>query len=196
MAISTADREYLSALHLYCLCHTGPTPWSVRLNSHIAGPFQKILYICKVYKPWFCSPPTWFSFKRLSRDADSRVGSFTYLIYLYLIHGSQLSTGARVAEIKSHHQEGFVPPNDLFTNSAPLGRVGHRVTLSVWMCVCLRHRVQFFPRPLIGPEITWSVPDLSLVLPPLETWRLGNSITRKLGNSETRKPPPKNIYIN
>ena len=25
---------------------------------------------------------------------------------------------------------------------------------SVCLCVCLRHRMQFFPRPLIGPEIT------------------------------------------
>ena len=80
----------------------------------------------------------------------------------------------------------------------------------VCLSVCLRHRVQFFPRPLIGPEVTWSVPGLSLVLPPSLLWKLGNletrklgkSETRKLGNSETRKlgnlqPPPKknNIYI-
>ena len=36
----------------------------------------------------------------------------------------------------------------IFTNSAPLGRVGHRVAMSVCVCVCLsvclRHRVQFF----------------------------------------------------
>ena len=28
------------------------------------------------------------------------------------------------------------------------------------------YRVQLFSRPLFGPEITWSVPGLSLVLPP------------------------------
>ena len=48
--------------------------------------------------------------------------------------------------------------SELFTNSAPLGRVGHRVAMSVCVCVCvsvcLRHRVQFFSRPLIGPQIT------------------------------------------
>ena len=46
----------------------------------------------------------------------------------------------------------------IFTNSASLGRVGHRVAmsvcLSVCISVCLRHRVHFFSRPLIGPEIT------------------------------------------
>ena len=35
-----------------------------------------------------------------------------------------------------------------------LGRDGHRVAMSVCVCVCLRHRVQFFSRPLIGPQIT------------------------------------------
>ena len=71
----------------------------------------------------------------------------------------------------------------IFTNSAPLGRVGHRVAMFVclWVClsVCLRHWVQFFSRPLIGPEITWSVPGLSLVdpaapfPPPLPKWEAG-----------------------
>ena len=42
----------------------------------------------------------------------------------------------------------------IFTNSAPLGRVGHRVAMSVCLFVCLRHQVQFFSRPLIGPRIT------------------------------------------
>ena len=46
----------------------------------------------------------------------------------------------------------------IFTNSAPLGRVGHRVAMSVCVCVCLRHRVQFFLRPFIGPEVTWPDP--------------------------------------
>ena len=30
----------------------------------------------------------------------------------------------------------------------------------------VRHRMQFFFRPLIGSEVTWSVPGLSLVQPP------------------------------
>ena len=38
----------------------------------------------------------------------------------------------------------------IFNNSAPLGRVGHRVAMSGY----LRHRVQFFSRPLIGPQVT------------------------------------------
>ena len=72
-----------------------------------------------------------------------------------------------------------------------------------------------FFRPLIGPEITWSLTGLSLVLPPslpwklghLETWKLDNSVTwklrnlgiRRLGKLETRKlgkpPPPKKEEI-
>ena len=40
------------------------------------------------------------------------------------------------------------------------------VCLSVCLCLFLRHQMQFFARPLIGPEITWSVPGLSLVNPP------------------------------
>ena len=46
--------------------------------------------------------------------------------------------------------------------------LGHRVAMSVCVCVCLRHWVQFFPRPLIGLEITLSVPGLSLVDPTLK----------------------------
>ena len=42
----------------------------------------------------------------------------------------------------------------LFTNSAPLGRVGHRVAISICMYVCLRHLVHFFSKPLIGQQIT------------------------------------------
>ena len=45
-----------------------------------------------------------------------------------------------------------------FIESAPLGRFSHRnaisVCLSVCVCVVLRHRVQFFLRPLIGPQVT------------------------------------------
>ena len=48
----------------------------------------------------------------------------------------------------------------IFSESAPLGRFSHRVAMSGWLCVCLRHWVQFFlglplahlisSRPLIG----------------------------------------------
>ena len=76
---------------------------------------------------------------------------------------------------------------EIFTNSAPLGRVGHRVAMSVCMsgCLCAPSSAVFsqashWPwghmissRPLIGPPS----------LPPLETW--------KLGDSETRTPPQK-----
>ena len=68
----------------------------------------------------------------------------------------------------------------IFTNSAALGRVGHRVAKSVCQDVCLfvcAIGCSFFS-PLIGPEITWLVPGLSLVFPPY--------LPRKLGNSETR----------
>ena len=38
--------------------------------------------------------------------------------------------------------------------------------LSICLCHCLRHRMHFFSRPLIGAEVTWSVPGLSLHPPP------------------------------
>ena len=45
-----------------------------------------------------------------------------------------------------------------FHQLGPLGRVGLRVAMSVCVSVCLSvcmcHRVQFFSRPLIGPQIT------------------------------------------
>ena len=58
--------------------------------------------------------------------------------------------------------------------------------------VCLRHRMHFFFRPLIGPDITWSVPrpligppSLPHSIPPsLGTWKFGNLETWKLGHSE------------
>ena len=89
----------------------------------------------------------------------------------------------------------------IFTNSASLGRVGHKVAMSrcVWYCtigcsfflglsLALRSHDQF-------EASHWSS------LPPsfgsLETWKLGNSETRKLGNSETWKPPyPKKLNKN
>ena len=45
-----------------------------------------------------------------------------------------------------------------FYQLGPLGRVGlvvsMSVCLSVYRCVVLRHRVQLFLRPLIGPHVT------------------------------------------
>ena len=46
----------------------------------------------------------------------------------------------------------------IFTESAPLDRFSHRVAMSVCVPVCLSAQsVAVFFRPLIGPEITWSV---------------------------------------
>ena len=62
--------------------------------------------------------------------------------------------------------------SSLFNESAPLSRFSHIVAMSVYLFVCLSvclpvcYPVQFFSRPLFGPEITWSVPGPSLVLPP------------------------------
>ena len=76
----------------------------------------------------------------------------------------------------------------IFTNSAPLGRVGHRVAMSVCVSVCLRHRVHFF----VGLSLALSWHDQFQAshsppsLPPLETWKLG---TYKLGD------PPPNYYF-
>ena len=47
-----------------------------------------------------------------------------------------------------------------------LGRFFHRVPMSIYLSVCLSPFHVFFLRPLIGPQITWSDPDLSLVDPP------------------------------
>ena len=48
--------------------------------------------------------------------------------------------------------------SDVFAELATLGRFSHKVMMSVCLCVCLfvclRHRMQCFSRPLIGPEIT------------------------------------------
>ena len=85
----------------------------------------------------------------------------------------------------------------IFTNSAPLGRVGYRVAMSVCVFVCecfcaigcsffgcsslaLRSHDQF-------QASHWS--SLPPSLRNLETWKLGNSVTWKLRNSET--PPQK-----
>ena len=95
-----------------------------------------------------------------------------------------------VTKVNLKRKERNCSPKSIFTNSAPLGRVGHRVAMSRCVCVCaigcsfflglslaLRSHDQF-------QASHWSS------LPPsfgnLETWKLGNSVTRKLGNSETR----------
>ena len=68
--------------------------------------------------------------------------------------------------------------NAIFTESAPLGQFSLRVTCpSVCLSICALGCIFF--RPLIGPEITWSVPR-PLIGPPsfppslrdLETWNL------------------------
>ena len=43
-----------------------------------------------------------------------------------------------------------------FTELAQLGQFSHRVAIGLCVCVCvfLRHRVQFFVMPLIGPQVT------------------------------------------
>ena len=101
-----------------------------------------------------------------------------------------------------------------FYQSYNFYQVGHRVTMSICLsgCLCAPSGAVFL-NPLIGPEITWSVPGLSLVLPPsllwklghLETWKLSNSElnseTQTLRNSETQRlgnptqPPTEKIYI-
>ena len=66
-----------------------------------------------------------------------------------------------------------VPCMLVFTELASLGQFSHKVAMTVCVCVCvsvclsvcLRHQVHFF-RPLICPEVTCSVPGLSLVFPP------------------------------
>ena len=62
-----------------------------------------------------------------------------------------------------------MPMYDIFTESAPLGRFSHRVAISM----CLSEGAVFF-RPLIGPEVTLSVPGLSLVIPTSLPWKLVN----------------------
>ena len=42
----------------------------------------------------------------------------------------------------------------IFTKSVLLGRFSHKVAMSVCLCVYLRHQVQFFSRPAIGPQVT------------------------------------------
>ena len=52
-----------------------------------------------------------------------------------------------------------------FPYSARLGRFSHRVAMFLCLSVVLCHWVQFFSRPLIGPKVTWTFPDLSSVPP-------------------------------
>ena len=54
----------------------------------------------------------------------------------------------------------------IFTNSAPLGWVGLVLAMSIYLSKCSLHYLSI-SRPLIGPQITWSVQGLSLVRPLL-----------------------------
>ena len=82
--------------------------------------------------------------------------------------------------------------------TGPIQSLRCDVRPSVCRSVCLRHWMHFFMRPLISPEIIWSVP-MPLIgpsflppppLPPsLETWKLGNLETHK---SKNFLDPPSN----
>ena len=56
------------------------------------------------------------------------------------------------------------PVCSIFTESAQLGRFSNMVTMSMCLSICAIGCS--FLRPLISPDITWSVPGLSLVLLP------------------------------
>ena len=58
---------------------------------------------------------------------------------------------------------------------------------SVCVFVCLRHQMQFISRPLIGHEITWSVPGLSLVDPPLPFFLFPNIFFIEKNHATTKK---------
>ena len=60
----------------------------------------------------------------------------------------------------------YISCTPIFKESA-LGRFFHRVAMSVCVFLCLSLFMRFFSRPLIGPQVTWSDPGLSLVDPPL-----------------------------
>ena len=56
----------------------------------------------------------------------------------------------------------------IFTESAALHWANSVIEMpcqSVVLSVCLRHRMQFFVKPLSGPKITWSIPR-PLIGPP------------------------------
>ena len=63
----------------------------------------------------------------------------------------------------------FVPLGAFWSTrpSGPSWSSSCHVYLSVCLSVVFRHRVQFFFRPIIGPQVTWSVPGLSLPPPPV-----------------------------
>ena len=95
--------------------------------------------------------------------------------------------------LRSHDQfqaSHWSTPLLLFTESAPLGRFSHRVTMSVCLCVsvsvCLRHQMQFFLGLSLVLRSHDHFPGLSFVLPP----SLPPSETRKLGN-----PPPRFFFV-
>ena len=67
----------------------------------------------------------------------------------------------------------------------PLGQLGLVVAISVHLSVCPLP-IRFFPRPFIGPQITWSVQDLQLIppIPPSGIWSF-SSESSKHNNSQT-----------
>ena len=125
---------------------------------------------------------------------------------------SELEWGGSAKNAATQQKQGLLYKRGtiiiIFTNSAPLGRVGQRVAMSVCLFVCLSVYAIgcSFVRPLIGPDMTWSVPGFSLVLPPslscklgnLETWKLTNLVIQKIKNLETLThptPPPTKKYF-
>ena len=113
-----------------------------------------------------CSPPTALQYTLLSAW-ESQVDAVMYHYPIIKSHVHGLRT--------SHFTKGnFV--RQFFTESAPLGRFNYIVDMFGCLSVCLSVyaiRCNFF-RHLIGPEVTWSFPGLSLVLPPSSTISLGS----------------------
>ena len=116
----------------------------------------------------------------------SQVGIVWYLRAIYDIELNIYTYKAfRVSKTNTRIWFAFFSVNIwvlIFTNSAPLGRVGHRVGMSVYLSGCLSapsgavfSEASHWPwdhmissRPLIGPPS----------LPPLETWKFGNLETQ------------------
>ena len=80
----------------------------------------------------------------------------------------------------------------MFTPSAPLGPFSHRVPMSVGLVLCAIKCI-FFARPLICPQVTWSVPDLSLVLPPPQKFPPPNIFFYPLTQKNYLDPLQKNV---
>ena len=88
----------------------------------------------------------------ICEDSTSHVGTFKVeetLDWTYLV--------------SRHNNQGIFM---IFKESA-LGLFFHGVAMSVFLSIYMSLFMYFFPRPLIGPQVTWSDPGLSLVDPPL-----------------------------